>query len=50
MKCKVKKRKGYKFGKSGKCYVGKNALKKAKRQGRAIKVNQMKKLKRRKKI
>lgn len=40
MKCQCKKRKGYKFGRSGKCYTGKGALKKAKRQGRAIKASQ----------
>lgn len=40
IKCKSKKKKGYKFGTSGKCYTGKNAKKKAKRQGRAIKASQ----------
>ena len=36
MKC-GKKKKGYKFGKSGKCYTGKDARKKAVKQGQAIK-------------
>ena len=36
MKCQRKNRSGYKFGKSGKCYIGKGAKEKAKKQGRAI--------------
>ena len=39
MKC-GKNKKGFKFGKSGKCYIGKDARKKALRQGRAIKSSQ----------
>ena len=42
MKCRKKSRSGYKFGKKGKCYVGKGALEKAKKQGRAIKWRQSK--------
>ena len=41
-KCQRNKKKGWKFGKSGKCYTGKNAKEKAKRQGRAIKSSQNK--------
>lgn len=37
MRCQKNKKKGYKWGKSGKCYTGKNAKAKALRQGRAIK-------------
>ena len=33
-------KKGYKYGDSGKCYTGKNAKKKAGKQGRAIKASQ----------
>lgn len=36
MKC-GKNKKGFKFGKKGKCYIGKDARKKALKQGRAIK-------------
>ena len=36
MKCSRKSRKGWKYGKKGKCYVSKNAKEKAKKQGRAI--------------
>ncbi len=39
MKC-GKGKKGFKFGKSGKCYIGKDAKEKALKQGRAIKVSQ----------
>ena len=39
MKC-GKKRKGFKFGKKGKCYIGKGAKEKALKQGRAIKSSQ----------
>lgn len=42
MKCGVGK-KGFKFGKNGKCYTGKGAKEKALKQGRAIKVSQSKK-------
>lgn len=38
-KCSSKKKSGYKYGKSGKCYTGKGARSKAKRQGRAIEAN-----------
>jgi hypothetical protein len=34
--CKIRGKKGYKFGKEGKCYVGKGAKEKALKQGRAI--------------
>ena len=36
MKCQKNKKKGWKYGKGGKCYVSKNAKEKAKKQGRAI--------------
>ena len=36
IRCLKKSRKGWKYGKSGKCYVGKKAKEKAKKQGRAI--------------
>lgn len=39
MKC-GKGKKGWKFGKSGKCYTGKDAKEKAKKQGVAIKISQ----------
>ena len=39
MKC-GKLRKGWKFGKSGKCYLGTGAKEKAKKQMRAIKASQ----------
>ncbi len=39
MRC-GKGRKGWKFGKSGRCYLGKKAREKAARQGRAIKASQ----------
>ena len=35
-KCQSKRKKGYKWGRSGKCYTGRSAKTKAKRQGRAI--------------
>lgn len=41
--CQKNKRKGYKFGDKGKCYTGKGALKKAKKQGRAIEYSKHKK-------
>lgn len=39
-KCQKDKKKGYKFGDSGKCYTGKNARKKAIKRGQAIKISQ----------
>ena len=36
MVCHIGKRKGVKWGKHGKCYVGKDASKKAGKQARAI--------------
>ena len=42
-KCQKDKKKGFKFGKKGKCYTGRGAEDKAKKQGRAIKRNQNKK-------
>ena len=36
MKCQSKKKSGWKYGKSGKCYLGRGAKEKAKKQGRAI--------------
>lgn len=38
-KCSTKGKSGTKWGDSGKCYTGKGATAKAKRQGRAIKAN-----------
>ena len=38
-KCSSKKRKGIKFGSSGKCYTGRGARKKARRQGAAISIS-----------
>ena len=38
MRCGTKK-KGYKLGKSGKCYIGKGAKDKALKQGSAIKAS-----------
>ena len=40
MQCQSKNKKGWKFGKSGKCYTGKNARENARKQGQAIKVKQ----------
>lgn len=37
--CKDSGKSGKKYGDSGKCYTGKDAEAKAKRQGRAIKAN-----------
>jgi hypothetical protein len=34
--CKVGKKSGFQWGKSGKCYTGKNAKKKAIKQGLAV--------------
>jgi len=39
-KCQKDKKKGFKFGDSGKCYTGKDARKKAVKQGIAIKISQ----------
>ena len=36
-KCTVKNKKGWKYGSSGKCYIGKNSKKKASIQGYMIK-------------
>ena len=36
MRCKVKNKRGWKWGKSGKCYTGTSARRRALRQGRAI--------------
>jgi len=41
--CTKNGKSGKKFGDAGKCYTGKDADKKAKRQGRAIEVNKHKK-------
>ncbi len=41
----VRKVNGYRWGKSGKVYKGKNAKKKAARQGKAIKARQKKRKK-----
>jgi len=38
--CQIKGKKGYKFGDMGRCYVGKGAKEKAKKQGRAIRASQ----------
>jgi hypothetical protein len=40
MRCKKDGKSGWKFGKSGKCFTGKDAKKKAAEQGRAIKASQ----------
>lgn len=42
MKCTKNGESGWKFGESGKCYVGENAKEKALEQGRAIKSQQSK--------
>lgn len=36
MRCVINGQVGYKFGVSGKCYVGKDAKEKAEQQGKAI--------------
>lgn len=41
-KCQSGGKSGYKYGDSGKCYVGKGGKAKAERQGRAIKTKQEK--------
>jgi len=38
-KCQREKRKGFKYGNSGKCYIGKDAKKKAVKQGIAIRLS-----------
>lgn len=43
MKCQRNKKKGYKWGRSGKCYTGKDAKKKAEKQGRAISISKARK-------
>lgn len=45
-RCSKGRKKGYKYGSSGKCYTGKSAKAKAKRQGRAIKSSQSRRRKR----
>lgn len=42
MRCQKNGKRGWKWGKSGKCYIGKGAKAKAKRQGRAAKRSQSK--------
>jgi len=42
-KCQYKNRKGYKWGKAGKCYTGKSARSKAMKQARAIEYSKHKK-------
>lgn len=42
-KCKANGKSGTKYGDSGKCYTGKGATAKAKRQGRAIEANRKRK-------
>jgi len=39
-KCKSKGKSGQKFGSKGKCYTGRNARSKARKQGAAIKISQ----------
>lgn len=43
MRCTSNGKKGWKYGKSGKCYTGSDAKEKAARQGRAIEANKGKK-------
>jgi len=38
-RCQKNGRRGYKWGQSGKCYVGQGAKAKAERQGRAIRAS-----------
>lgn len=38
--CKVKNKPGKKYGEAGKCFTGKTAEAKAKRQGKAIAISQ----------
>ena len=44
-KCSVQGEKGYKYGDSGKCYLGEDAKEKATKQGQAIHASQNKKKK-----
>lgn len=39
-RCQKNGKKGWKWGKSGKCYTGANAKAKAEEQGRAVKASQ----------
>ncbi len=39
-RCSINGRRGYKFGRKGKCYTGKGAEEKAKKQGAAIKISE----------
>jgi hypothetical protein len=40
--CSSEGKSGHRFGKSGKCYTGKNSKSKARKQGVAIKISQAK--------
>lgn len=42
-KCSSNKKSGYKYGDSGKCYVGKSGKNKAQKQGQAIEISRHKK-------
>ena len=42
-KCKSNGKSGKKYGSTGKCYTGKGASSKAKRQGQAVKASQSRK-------
>jgi len=42
-KCQRNGKKGWKYGKSGFCYTGRDALEKAKKQGRAIALSKARK-------
>jgi hypothetical protein len=44
--CKEDKKKGYKYGDTGKCYTGPGAREKAVKQGQAIKASQARRGKR----
>ena len=48
MPCTSGGKRGYKYGKSGKCYVGAGAKAKAERQGRAISASKNKRRKKKK--
>jgi hypothetical protein len=39
-RCQKDKKKGFKFGDTGKCFTGKSAKEKAEKQGRAIKAEE----------
>lgn len=45
-KCIKDKKKGHKYGDSGKCYIGSNSRTKATKQGQAIKASQSRRKKR----